>query len=111
MELMFAWGILARSPHAEGQRPDKVSSSKMIKSFVALAISSLLGTAIVALPAFAPQAKAGEAVAAIKADRLRVGPVHSTCSQQVWPDFETYCLRNHETGTKIRETRLVTARR
>jgi hypothetical protein len=83
----------------------------MIKSFVALATLSLLGMAIVALPAFAPQAKAGEAVASIKADRLPVGPVHSTCSQQIWPDFETSCLRNYETGTKIREARLVTARR
>jgi hypothetical protein len=82
----------------------------MIKSFVALAISSLLGTAIVALPAFAPQAKAGEAVAAINADRRPAHPVHSACSLQLWPNFQTSCLRN-DTGTKIDDARLVIARR
>jgi hypothetical protein len=82
----------------------------MIKSFAAFAIMSLLGLAIVALPALAPPVKAAESVALIKADRLPVRPVAGDCSRQVWPDFETSCLRSSETGT-IREARLVTARR
>jgi hypothetical protein len=83
----------------------------MINCFVALTIFLLLGAADAALPAFAPQAKADEAGASIKADRLPIRQTHRDCSQQVWPDFETSCLRNHETGMKIREARLVTARR
>jgi hypothetical protein len=82
----------------------------MIKSFVALAIFSLLSAAVVALPAFAPQAKAAEAAVAIKSDRLPVHSLHPACSQQVWPDFQTSCLRN-DTGTKIGEARLIVARR
>jgi hypothetical protein len=82
----------------------------MIKSFTALAIMLLLGVSVVALPGFAPQVKADETVALVKADRLPVRSVAEDCSRQVWPDFETSCLRSSETGM-IREARLVTARR
>lgn len=82
----------------------------MIKSVTALAIMLLLGVSVVALPGFAPQVKADQSVALIKADRLPVRSVAQDCSRQVWPNFETSCLRSSNTET-IREARLVTARR
>jgi hypothetical protein len=44
-----------------------------------------------------------------KADRLQVRSAARNCSQQVWPDFDTSCLRKGD--VMIREARLVTARR
>jgi hypothetical protein len=83
----------------------------MIKSLTALAIFGLLGAAVVALPGFAPRVEAGETVALAKAGRVDIRPVARNCSQQVWPNFDTSCLRNSESGVMIREARLVTARR
>jgi hypothetical protein len=83
----------------------------MIKSITALAIFGLLGAAVVALPAFAPQVKASEAMTLAKADRLALRPAARNCSQQVWPNFETSCLHSGESGVMILEARLVTARR
>jgi hypothetical protein len=83
----------------------------MMKSFAAFAIMSLLGVSVVALPGFAPQVKASEAAALAKADRLHVRSVAEDCSRQVWPNFETSCLRDSNAGTQIHEARLVTARR
>ena len=83
----------------------------MIKSLTALAIFALLGASVVALPGFAPQVRASEAVALAKADRLDIRPVTRNCSQQVWSNFEAACLRNGESGATFREARLVTARR
>jgi hypothetical protein len=83
----------------------------MIKSLTALAIFGLLGAAVVALPGFAPQLEAGETVALAKAGRVDVRPVAPTCLQQVWPNFDTSCLRNSESGVMIHDARLVTARR
>ena len=83
----------------------------MIKSFVALAIFGLLGAAVVALPGFAPQVEAREPGGLAKGDRLDIQPVARNCSQQVWPNFDSSCLRASESGVMIREARLVTARR
>ena len=83
----------------------------MVKSLIALAIFGLLGAAVVALPGFAPQVEAREPVALAKGDRLDIRPVAGICSQQVWPSFDTSCLRNSEPGVMIREIGLVTARR
>ena len=83
----------------------------MIKSLTALAIFGLLGAAVIALPGFAPQVEAREPVALAKADRLAIRPVARNCAQQVWPSFDTACLRNGEAGGMISEARLVTARR
>jgi hypothetical protein len=80
----------------------------MIKSLTALAIFALLGAAVVALPGFAPQVEASEAVALAKADRLDIRPVARNCSQQIWPNFDASCLRKGE--VTVREARLVTAR-
>jgi hypothetical protein len=82
----------------------------MIKSITALAIFGLLGAAVVALPGFAPQPEAGERVALAKAGRVDVRPVAPNCLQQVWPNFDTSCLRDSESGV-IHDARLVTARR
>jgi hypothetical protein len=81
----------------------------MIKSLSALLIFSLLGASVIALPGFAPKVEAGEALA--KADRLEVRGAALNCSTQVWPDFAASCLRNTGSSVKIREARLVTARR
>jgi hypothetical protein len=83
----------------------------MIKSLVALAVFGLFGTAVVSLPGLAPQVEAREPGALAKGDRLNIQPVVRNCSQQVWPNFDTSCLRTSESGVKLREARLVTARR
>jgi hypothetical protein len=77
----------------------------VIKSLTGLAIFGLLGTAVVALPGFAPRVEARETVALAKADRLDV----RNCSQQPWPNFDTSCLRS-ESGLAVLDVRLVTAR-
>jgi len=82
----------------------------MIKSFSALAVMLALGASVVALPAFAPQVKAGESVALAKSDRLPVRSTARECSGQVWPDLAASCLRSSRTEM-VREARLVTARR
>jgi len=79
----------------------------MINSLTALAIFGLLGAIVVALPGFAPRVEARETVALAKADRLDV----RNCSQQLWPNFDTSCLRSSEPGLAILDVRLVTARR
>jgi hypothetical protein len=83
----------------------------MIKSLMPLAIFSLLGTAVIALPGFAPQVAAGETSLLAKSDRLELPTVARNCSQQVWPSFDAHCLHSGETGLVVREVRLVTARR
>jgi hypothetical protein len=83
----------------------------MIKSLTALAIMSLLGTAVVALPMLAPQVKASEVAALTRSDRLPVRSVRRDCSQEVWPNFQTSCLRSSENGMNIGEARLISASR
>jgi hypothetical protein len=83
----------------------------MIKSLAAFAIFAALGTSVIALPLFAPKAKASEAVALAKADRLAIHSVAQNCFKQVWPDIATACLRNSGSEAKIVEARFVTARR
>ena len=82
----------------------------MIKSISALAIFSLLGAAVIALPGFAPAVKADEVVALAKADRL-VSHVAGNCVNQIWPNIASSCLRDAGSSTAVREARLVTARR
>lgn len=83
----------------------------MIKSLTALTIMLLLGVSVVALPGFAPQVKANEPAALVKADRLPVRALARDCSRQVWPNFETSCLRDGASAAPIREARLVLTRR
>jgi hypothetical protein len=79
----------------------------MIRSSAALPIALLLGAAIVALPVFASAAKAEDATALAKSDRLPVHAVATDCAQQVWPHIETSCLRSSEAGGRISEARLI----
>jgi hypothetical protein len=83
----------------------------MIKSLSALAILALVGASVMALPGFAPKLEAGEVAALAKGDRVEVRATSSNCSTQVWPDFAASCLRKQDSGAKILEARLVTARR
>jgi hypothetical protein len=83
----------------------------MIKSIMALAIFALLGASVLALPAFAPQAAAGETVALAKGDRQPVHPVTRSCASQVWPNFDASCLRDGDSGALVKQVRLVTAPR
>jgi hypothetical protein len=79
----------------------------MIKSLSALAIFGFLGATVVALPGFAPRVEARETAALAKANRLDV----RSCSQQLWPNFDTSCLRSSESGLPVLDVRLVTALR
>jgi hypothetical protein len=83
----------------------------MIKSISALGLLCLLGAAVLLVPVFAPPLEAREAVALAKADPLEGLPVARSCSQQVWPRFDTACLRTADSGATVREARLVTASR
>jgi hypothetical protein len=83
----------------------------MIRSFAALVLFAVLGAWIVALPGFSLPAKANEAEASIKADRLPVHSAAGACSGQVWPNFSASCLHTTGTSSLVREARLVTARR
>jgi hypothetical protein len=76
----------------------------MLKSLAAMAILALLGASVVALP-YISQVEAGETVALAKGDRL---DVRSDCSQQVWPNISSHCLRGERS---VSEVRLVTASR
>jgi hypothetical protein len=82
----------------------------MIKSLTALAVFGLLEAAVVALPGFAPQLQAKEAVALAKGDRLPMQSADRNCSRQVWPNFDASCLRHDQARASIQEARLVTAR-
>jgi len=83
----------------------------MVKSLSALAILSLLGASVMALPGFASKVEAGEVAALAKGDRLEVRTAASNCSTQVWPDFSASCLRDPGSHVTIVEARLVSARR
>ncbi|MEA2921819.1 MAG: hypothetical protein QOF07_1782 [Bradyrhizobium sp.] len=81
----------------------------MIRSSATLPIAVLLGAAIAALPVFASGAKAEEAAALAKSDRLPVHAVATDCAQKVWPHIDTSCLRSSEAGGRISEARLIVA--
>jgi hypothetical protein len=83
----------------------------MFKSFSALAVVLLLGSAVIALPVFAPKVEANELVALAKGDRLQFALPLTTCATQVWPHIAASCLRTADGTTKILEVRLVTTRR
>ncbi len=83
----------------------------MIKSLAPLAIFVLLGAVAIASPPLAPEVKANEALALNKANRLAPHAVVRDCTDQIWPDFDTSCLREGGSGMGVREARLVTARR
>jgi len=83
----------------------------MIKSLSIPAALMLLGASLIALPGFAPKVQADELAVAAKSDRLEQRAVVPNCSTQVWPYFAASCLRHANSGEKIQQARLVTARR
>jgi hypothetical protein len=70
----------------------------MLKSLAALAILALLGASVVALP-YISRVEAGETVALAKGDRA---DIRSDCSQQVWPNISSHCLRGDRAGSDVR---------
>ena len=70
----------------------------MLKSLAALAILALLGASVVTLP-YISQVEAGETVALAKADRL---DIRSDCSEQVWPNISSRCLRGDRAQSDVR---------
>lgn len=83
----------------------------MMKSLTAFSIFVLLGVSVVLLPSMTPQVKAGETIALAKADRLPRQSADSDCGGQNWPNFEARCLHLGGSDVRVREARLVTARR
>jgi hypothetical protein len=82
----------------------------MIKSLTAFAVLALLGAAVMAIPGFAPQANADEAVALAKADRLPIRLIGGNCSSQIWPRLEASCLHNVRSGLPVPEARQISQR-
>jgi hypothetical protein len=70
----------------------------MLKSLAALAVLTVLGASVVALP-YSSRVEAGETAALAKTDRLNNG---SDCSQQVWPNISSHCLRGDRAVSEIR---------
>ena len=80
----------------------------MLKSsLAAFAIFSLLGTAVIALPGFAPKVQASETMALAKGDRQPI----RICVEQVWPNIPASCLRSELPATRVHEARLVMVQR
>jgi hypothetical protein len=111
VELGLSSVVVGVIPERSGIGDPAQSEATMIKSLVSLAIFALLGTSVIALPMFAPEVKANEALAQGNADRLAIHPVIRDCSDQVWPNFDRSCLREAGSGIRVREARLVTALR
>ena len=80
----------------------------MVQSITALAIFTVLGASVIAVPLIAAQV--GQPVALAKSDRLTLRGVPRNCFKQVWPDFDTACLRNGGSEAKIVDARLVAVR-
>jgi hypothetical protein len=105
------WLLITGIPESGGVDANKVSRPTMLKSFSALAVVTLLGASVIALPALAPTVEASEAAALAKGDRLEVRAPLLNCATQIWPDIAVSCLRTTGGDAKILEARLVTARR
>jgi hypothetical protein len=70
----------------------------MLKSVAALAILTLGGASVVALP-YISQVEAGETMALGKGDQL---DMRGDCSQQTWPNLSPLCLRGDRAGSDVR---------
>jgi hypothetical protein len=101
--------LMMGMPESGGVETSQSQQPTMFKSFSALAVITLLGAAVIALPA--PKVEASEAAALAKGDRLQVKAPSLTCATQVWPDIAAVCLWTAGESAKILEARLVTARR
>jgi hypothetical protein len=70
----------------------------MLKSLAALAMLALLGASVVALP-YISRVEAGETVALAKGNR---SDARTDCSQQVWPNISSHCLRGDRAESEVR---------
>jgi hypothetical protein len=64
----------------------------MLKSLTAFPLLALLVISVVAQLCIS-QVEAGDTVALAKGDRL---DIHGDCSQQVWPNIQSHCLRGEQ---------------
>jgi hypothetical protein len=83
----------------------------MINSLSALAVLALLAVSAMAVPSFTPEMKANETAVPDNQERVDVRPAELDCATQVWPNIAASCLRHVDSGGKILDARLVTARR
>jgi hypothetical protein len=83
----------------------------MINSLAAFAIFGVLGASVIASPWVAAKLEASETIALAGADRPADQSVSRDCSEQVWPNLATACLRSSSSVAKIVEARPVTPRR
>lgn len=86
-ELFISLVVVVVSPSVAGSAGSPKKAPQMIKSLVALTIFVLLGVSVIAIPGFAPRAKADEAVALAKGDRL---PIHLIVSKLLKPDLASH---------------------
>ena len=77
---------------------DSGRSTPMLKSLAALAMLALLGASVVALP-YISRVEAGETVALAKGNR---SDARTDCSQQVWPNISSHCLRGDRAESEVR---------
>jgi hypothetical protein len=105
---IYRFGCCEVSPSAAGSAASQSNQPQMIKSVMALATFALLGAAVIAIPGYAPQAKADEAVALAKADRLPIRLIVRSCSSQIWP--QSSCLHDVGSGRPVLEARLIAQR-
>ncbi len=70
----------------------------MPKSLGTLVILALVGASAAALPSISG-VEAGETAALAKGDRL---DIRNDCSQQVWPNFSSHCLRGDRAESEVR---------
>src|ERR1700735_4633946 len=78
------------SPVRTGQTISEVP--QMLKSLTAFPLLALLVISVVAQLCIS-QVEAGDTVALAKGDRL---DIHGDCSQQVWPNIQSHCLRGEQ---------------
>ena len=70
----------------------------MLKSLAALAILALVGASAAALP-YISRVEGRETAALAKGDRL---DIRNDCSQQVWPNISSLCLRGDRAESEVR---------
>jgi hypothetical protein len=76
----------------------------MDKIFAAIAAAAMLAGAAVVVPGMTASVMAGAPQAAVKGDRLDLKTYGTACSQHGWPYFESSCLRDIASPTRVAKT-------
>jgi hypothetical protein len=66
----------------------------MIKTVYAIAVAAIVAACFVAFPSLSYSVQASSPVPGAKGDRADMRPLGTECSQNAWPYFEAYCLRD-----------------